>query len=225
MDNIEKEIERYKQYYNITDDSDNYDYECLKSAYKAYQSLAEDEHSGNSIKVAQMYLNRLIDEKPLTSIIDTDFDDAEDLEYGIRDDVVSYKQCPRMYSLFRTEYKDGKVEYSDIDRTVAIDINDQRFVYYRAFCNRIVDTLYPIEMPYYPRNGKFKVYYEGCIIKDENNMETEYVKISKIITPDGDNISLIDECYEEYNDCFIKCSNETFEKAKQISLEQTKNKE
>jgi hypothetical protein len=224
MDNIEKEIERYKQYYNITDDSDNYDYECLKSAYKAYQSLDEDEHSGNSIKVTQMYLNRLIDGKPLTNIIDTDFDDAEDLKYGIIGDIVSYKQCPRMSSLFRMEYKNGNVKYSDIDRTVAININEQRFMYYRAFCNRIIDILYPIEMPYYPRNGKFKVYYEECIIKNENNVETKYVKVSKIITPDGDTLPIIDECYEEYNDCFIKCTNDAFEKAKQISLEQSKNK-
>ena len=44
---------------------------CYESAYKAFQSLMEDSHSGMSISLTKAILNRLIDGKPLTPIEDT----------------------------------------------------------------------------------------------------------------------------------------------------------
>ena len=44
---------------------------CYESAYKAFLSLLEDEHSGMSIGFTKAILNRLIDGKPLTPIEDT----------------------------------------------------------------------------------------------------------------------------------------------------------
>ena len=49
----------------------DYDCACYKSAYKAYQSLMEDGHSGMSIGFTKNILNRLIDGKPLTPVEDT----------------------------------------------------------------------------------------------------------------------------------------------------------
>ena len=43
---------------------------CYDSALKAFKSLAEDGHSGMSIKLTQQILNRLIDGKPLLPIED-----------------------------------------------------------------------------------------------------------------------------------------------------------
>ena len=50
--------------------TDEWDYgcACYESAYKAFQSLVEDEHNGMSIRLTQNILNRLIDGKPLTPI-------------------------------------------------------------------------------------------------------------------------------------------------------------
>ena len=49
---------------------DEWDYgcACYKSAYKAYQCVMGDGHSGMSIGFTQNILNRLIDGKPLTPI-------------------------------------------------------------------------------------------------------------------------------------------------------------
>lgn len=54
-------------------DNDELDYRraCFESAYKAFECLLEDDHSGMSIKVTQSILNRLINHKVLTPIEDT----------------------------------------------------------------------------------------------------------------------------------------------------------
>lgn len=44
----------------------DYGVACYESAYKAFQSLLKDEHSGLSIIFTQQILNRLIEHKPLT---------------------------------------------------------------------------------------------------------------------------------------------------------------
>lgn len=48
--------------------ADEWDYgcACYESAYKAFQSLVEDEHSRMNIRLTQNILNRLIEGKPLT---------------------------------------------------------------------------------------------------------------------------------------------------------------
>lgn len=53
-------------------DPNEWDYgcACYESAYKAFLSLYEDEHSGCSIGFTKEILNRLIDGKPLTPIED-----------------------------------------------------------------------------------------------------------------------------------------------------------
>lgn len=52
--------------------ADEWDYgcACYESAYKAFQSLVEDEHSRMNIRLTQNILNRLIEGKPLTPIED-----------------------------------------------------------------------------------------------------------------------------------------------------------
>ena len=43
---------------------------CYESAFKAFESLLEDKHSGFSISITKRILNRLIDRKVLTPIFD-----------------------------------------------------------------------------------------------------------------------------------------------------------
>lgn len=85
---------------------------CYESAYKAFQSLMEDGHSGMSIGFTKAILNRLIDGKPLTPIEDTPdiWNDLTDRQK----DYTSY-QCERMSSLFKDVYKDGTVKYHDVN--------------------------------------------------------------------------------------------------------------
>ena len=64
-----REVEIYKKE-NFTDDDFNYGNACVDSALRAFNSLYEDNHSGFSIRITQIMLNRLIDGKPLTEIED-----------------------------------------------------------------------------------------------------------------------------------------------------------
>ena len=90
-------------------DPNEWDYgvACYESAYKAFQSLLEDEHSGMSIGFTKTILNRLIDGKPLTPI-----EDIPDIWNDItcHKDYISY-QCKRMHSLFKDVYNDGTIKY------------------------------------------------------------------------------------------------------------------
>ena len=95
---------------------DEWDYgcACYKSAYKAYQCLMGDGHSGMSIGFTKNILNRLIDGKPLTPIQDTPAVWEMPTDY---DDKISY-QCNRMFSLFKDVYTDGRVLYHHAGRVL-----------------------------------------------------------------------------------------------------------
>ena len=120
---------------------------CYESAYKAFLSLLEDEHSGFSIGKTRNILNRLIDGKPLLPIEDTS--DIWGNEILVNRDDVQYRlyQCKRMSSLFKHVYPDGTVKYSDINRYYCIDMDDGA-TYTNGLVNNLLDEMFPITMPY-----------------------------------------------------------------------------
>ena len=71
MNGLKNEIELAKKQEekNAPDDC-NYGNACYDSAYKAFESLLNDNHSGMSIRITKSILDRLIDNKPLTPIYD-----------------------------------------------------------------------------------------------------------------------------------------------------------
>lgn len=100
---------------------DEWDYgcACYESAYKAFLSLMDDEHSGFSIGVTKSILNRLIDGKPLSPIEDTPDIWGDDAIFEF-DNCTTY-QCKRMSSLFKDVYKNGMVKYHDVNRFYCCD--------------------------------------------------------------------------------------------------------
>ena len=128
---------------------------CYDSALKAFKSLTEDGHSGFSIGLTQNILNRLIEGKPLTPIYDTD-DIWDEVSYDKQNQYTMY-QCSRMSSLFKHVYENGKVTYSDIDRSYCFDINEPDIRYSFGLVNNIIDEMFPIIMPYSPANERIKV--------------------------------------------------------------------
>ena len=102
----EKEIEIACKKENPDRKEGEWDYgcACYESAFKAFKSLLEDEHSGFSIAITKRILNRLIDGKPLTHIEDTD--DVWDHERIDISDECQVYQCTRMSSLFKYVYSD-----------------------------------------------------------------------------------------------------------------------
>ena len=100
-----------------------------------------------------------------------------------------------MFGLFRKETLDGKITYSDVNRTIMHDANGNNW------CNcgpafKIVDEMFPIKMPYYPSNEKYKVYGETFYMINAVDKTAEHVgtynlvKIYYIITPNNERIEV-----------------------------------
>lgn len=151
---------------NFSKGQDGYGCMCAGSALKAFLSLCEDGHSGFSFSVTQGLLGRLMEGLPLKPIEDSDFLDQggmvqESQEYLKEMNLKSSLQCKRMPSLFRYESKDGKVTYHDIRRTICFDEEEyeERIAFSSGEADRIVDKMFPIEMPYWPSKQKYVVMF------------------------------------------------------------------
>ena len=85
MNGLKNEIELAKKQEekNAPDDC-NYGNACYDSAYKAFESLLNDNHSGMSIRITKSILDRLIDNKPLTPIYD-DKEEWNSLDYYVNE--------------------------------------------------------------------------------------------------------------------------------------------
>ena len=207
----EVEIACKKENPNWDGESFDYGCACYQSALKAYQSLCEDEHSGMSFNLTKNILIRLMEGNPLTPITDEDFFIETDMpleseEYLKERGLKSELQCPRRSSLFRKETIDGKVSYIDIDRVVYIDENGHGWISGRA--RDVVDKLFPITMPYFPSNEKYKVYGDEFLL-DEMYGDFAHEAYLYVITPDGEKIEL-DEYYKEVNGKMVKISKEEY---------------
>ena len=161
---------------------DGYVKACYDSAFKAFKSLVEDEHSGMSIRITKGILDRLIDGNPLTPITDDKWVDPFTNNAG-----VTTFQNERMTALFKYVYPDGTVKYSDLDRSYCIDINNGS-TYGIGLVRDIVDELYPITLPYFPADNAIKVYCEDFLV-DEKNGDFDTVGIFYLIK-DGEKIEI-----------------------------------
>jgi len=186
-------------------DGESFDYgiACYKSALKAYKSLLEDEHSGFSWNLTMNILERLMRHEPLTPITDDDFFNAEPLvneskTYLDEHDMKSSIQCPRMSSLFRNEYNDGRIEYTDVDRYYCFDINNHKDTYSGCGAANIIDELFPITMPYYPTTNRYAIACEDFLV-DESMGDFDTKAYYYITTPNGDRID-INKFYKEIAD-------------------------
>ena len=183
----EREIELLKEA-NKPDEGECFDYVggCCDSALKAFEVLLDDEHSGLSIQITKMILDKLIDGKALTPIEDVPeawnfigYFNEEEEAAGIK-----RYQCKRMSSLFKKEYPDGTATYSDNSRECGVNLNNPSWVFGSGAVSRIINEMFPITMPYTPPAKPYKVYTEDFLSnKDNGDFDTEgffYVE-----TPDG----------------------------------------
>lgn len=183
---------------------------CYESAYKAFLSLCEDEHSGYSIKLTKAILNRLIDGKPLTPI--EDVPDVWSDAMCFKNEYVSY-QCTRMTSLFKDVYTDGTVKYHDVDRCICVNKDDPEKISWRSgFINHLIHEIHPISMPYSPPSKPFVVYCtEG--LSDPKNGDYDTMGVWYVDKPDGTR-DIIERFFKEDENgySFIEISREEYEK-------------
>jgi len=163
----------------------NYGAACVESALKAFNCLMEDGHSGMSIGFTKAFLNRLIDGKPLTPIEDTD----DIWKFSWEDDGVKTYQCTRMSSLFKDEYPDGTVKYHDVDRVICYEVSSPDVSYSSGFIRKIIDDMFPITMPYWPKDNPYKVYVEE-FLTDPKNGDYDTMGVLYLRTPDGEKIDI-----------------------------------
>lgn len=171
------------------EDKDDWDYgvACYESALRAYRSLERDGHSGMSIQITKSILNRLIDGKCLTPIED-DPDIWTKVEFG-EDDPIQHFQCKRMSSLFKDVAEDGTVTYSDVNRVQLINKESPDIPFRNGFGTRLIDKMYPITLPYFPADKKFKIIVEE-FLTDEKNGDFDTVGYLQLILPDGKVVEL-----------------------------------
>lgn len=162
---------------------------CYESALKAFGSLCADGHSGFSIGLTKAILNRLISNKPLLPIEDTDevWSDISDMS-GLKGEERNY-QCKRMSSLFKYVYADGTVKYRDLDRYHGVNINCPDAQYHSGLIDTVMDELYPITMPYMPTDRAFKIYTEDFLV-DPAKGDYDTVGILYVITPSMDKVAI-----------------------------------
>lgn len=120
-----------------------------------------------------------MDDKPLTSIEDTD--DTWSRVTCEKDDRTEY-QCKRKASLFKTIYDDGRIEYRDRDQFICVDIHDGS-TYILGLIDDVMQEKFPITFPYMPGNT-IKVYCED-FLTDPKNGTFDTVGIIYCKTDDG----------------------------------------
>lgn len=190
-------------------DPNKWDYgvACYESAFKAFESLMEDGHSGMSIGFTKAILNRLIDGKPLTPIEDIP-DIWNDVTWP-NDDYASY-QCKRMSSLFKYVYNDGTVKYSDVDRFYCFNKdNPNSSGWPNGFINRLLDSQFPISMPYSPVSTPWRVYCtEG--LSNPKNGDFDSIGIHYVLRPDGERVE-IQRFFKEGENGWIEIDQQEYE--------------
>lgn len=195
---------------DINDETFDYSISCYKSALKALKSLEKDEHSGTSIKFTISILERLANLMPLTPIEEKDFMDKdgnliEDFTC-FKDSSKSRVQCPRMSSLFRNEDNNGKITYTDIDRSYCINVEFPSETYCAYDC---IDEMFPIILPYYPSKEKYKVYCQ-TFLTDPSNGDFDTRGILYCITPEGKRVD-INRFFAEKDRKFVEITKEEYD--------------
>lgn len=169
-----------------------YDRGCYESALKAYKSLCEDGHSGFSFSATVGILDRLCHDMPLSPITDEDFPKHGSFltnrirtigEPRMNEESI---QCPRMSSLFKSIWEDGKVTYHDIDRVVCVNSENINDTFHWGLAAEVIDERYPITIPYYPpTKNTYFVYVTQFSVNNQ-----EVCSFDKFVEPSGNTVEV-----------------------------------
>ena len=203
---------------NTSDDDFDYVGKCAESAFKAYQSLLSDGHSGMSISITKNLLDRLISSKPLTPLTN----EPDQWEQNILIDhtadgvVYTHKRYP---SLSKTVRKNAINEYNDCDLFSCININKPSVTFRFRFVENKVKDLYPITFPYYPPTTPYLIYTDDYLFNPENG---DFDSIAILYVVDGyGNKKDVNKFYREINGEFIEISQRQYYDEK-VKMELTK---
>lgn len=219
QEQVNKRIEEIKAEGEEPQEIDYFDYtgECYKSALKAFKSVCDDGHSGLSHSITSRILKRMLDGLPLEEIQETDF--TEDDMGWTEDDGTKHIMCDKMFSLWKIIRPDGKVTYSDQDRAIGVNV-DNNYTFSAKISTDIIDELYPITMPYYPGGRQYKVFIKDFLVYSEN-VDFDTQAILYIETPKGEKIQ-INKFYHEKNRKMVEITEDEYNKLFEIYMSNIK---
>ena len=108
---------------------------------------------------------------------------------NIQIQLIQHFQCKRMSSLFKDVAEDGTVTYSDVNRVQLINKESPDIPFRNGFGTRLIDKMYPITLPYFPTDKKFKIIVEE-FLTDEKNGDFDTVGYLQLILPNGEVVDL-----------------------------------
>lgn len=185
---VELAIQSEKEATKGTDDW-RYGAGCYESALRAFQYLARDNDDDISIQMTKSILNRLVDGRTLTPIEDTPDIWSDISEVFSKGEKSKQYQCKRMSSLFKKITEDGTVSFSDTNRVSCVNIENPDVSFINGFATRLIDSIFPIKMPYLPSRKKFKVVVDDFLV-DPQNGDYDTIGYLHILTPDGKKVEL-----------------------------------
>lgn len=86
-------------------------------------------------------------------------------------------------------YDDHTVTYSDVNRVQLINKESPDIPFRNGFGTRLIDKMYPITLPYFPADKKFKIIVEE-FLTDEKNGDFDTVGYLQLILPNGEVVDL-----------------------------------
>ena len=159
-----REIELACKRENPDWDGKSFDYgcSCYQNALDAFKVICDAGHSGFSYGLTKNILIKLLNDVPLSPILEDD--DSWALVAGFSDkEGEKCYQNVRRSSLFKNIDENGVVSYSDVDRIVAIDAKGHGW--HNGMISKIVDEMFPITFPYTPACEPYKVYMEELVTR------------------------------------------------------------
>lgn len=169
--------------------ADNYCDEVLKDAGEVMKLIDSQGHSGMYYSLLVNYLERLLNEIPLSPLTDNNSEWSK-WEYtnGKKDN----RQNLRRPSVF--QYADGSIK--DNDRVITYFAEDT-IPCRTGSDGRIIDKLFPISLPYMPERKPYKLYAHRELIEDINGNSYKGVEVyDYIITPSGEKVEVPEDLKE-----------------------------
>jgi hypothetical protein len=121
-----------------------------------------------------------------------------------------------MSSLFKSVYPDGTVKYSDNGRVICENFDRPGVGFTTRLARDIIDEMFPITMPYSPKDKKYKVIMEDFLV-DANNGDYDTQGVLYAIDPDGNEIE-INRYFAETDKGFVEITAEEYVERKAKAL-------
>lgn len=171
-----------------------------KLILKILKVFSKKGHSIVEKTILQNRINRLLDHKPLTAITEENADWAKQ-----ENNTFQSRKYP---TLFKIVHNDGTITYRDVDRTTCYDGK----TYWEGSDCKIIDEMFPITLPYYPPNQKFKLRCEEFLY-DEKEGDYDTKGYLYVITP-SDEVATINKYYKFIGEDRFEITKDEYEQRK-----------